>query len=178
MAGKQNPFNPKQKKFCEEYVVDLNAKQAAIRAGYSPKTAEQHASRLLRNVKVKKYIAELQEKLRIETNLTAKEVIEELRKVGFSNVQDFIDTDNAIQDISKVEKQKAAAVSGIETSESTSKDGTVTVYTKFKLYNKVDALEKLGKHLGIFEKDNLQQKSDVIIHKNVIKLSDGTEISI
>lgn len=47
----------KQKRFCEEYLIDLNATQAAIRAGYSPKTAEQTASRLLRNVKVQEYIA-------------------------------------------------------------------------------------------------------------------------
>ena len=47
----------KQKRFCEEYLIDLNATQAAIRAGYSPKTAEQTASRLLRNVNVQEYIA-------------------------------------------------------------------------------------------------------------------------
>lgn len=47
----------KQKRFCDEYLIDLNATQAAIRAGYSPKTAEQTASRLLRNVKVQEYIA-------------------------------------------------------------------------------------------------------------------------
>lgn len=50
-------LTPKQKRFCEEYLIDLNATQAAIRAGYSPKTAEQTASRLLRNVKVQEYIA-------------------------------------------------------------------------------------------------------------------------
>lgn len=164
MAGRvKNKLTAKQKRFCEEYVIDLNGTQAAVRAGYSEKTAGVIADENLKKPYLKKIIADLKEKLRIKCGISAAEVIEELRKVGFSNVQDFIDTDNTIQDISKVEKQKAAAVAGIETSESTSKDGTVTVNTKFKLYNKVDALEKLGRHLGIFEKDNQQQKPENII---------------
>ena len=48
----------KQKRFCDEYLIDLNATQAAIRAGYSPKTAAASAARLLRNVKVQEYIAQ------------------------------------------------------------------------------------------------------------------------
>ena len=58
-------LTPKQKRFCEEYLIDLNATQAAIRAGYSLKTAEQTASRLLRNVKVQEYIAKRQKGLYI-----------------------------------------------------------------------------------------------------------------
>lgn len=168
----------KQRRFCEEYVIDLNGTQAATRAGFSEKTANEQAVRILANVSVKKYIAKLQGKLRKQTNLSAQDVIEELQKVGFSNIQDFIEEENTIKDISKIKRPKAAAVSAIETSESTSKDGTVTVNTKFKLYNKVDALEKIGRHLGIFEKDNAQKKQDVVIKQNVIKLADGTEISI
>lgn len=168
----------KHKRFCEEYLVDLNAGRAAERAGYSKKTADQTASRLLRNVKISDFIKKLQNKLSEKTEITAEKVIQELAKVGFSNIQDFINEGNSIQDISKVDEPKAAAVSAIETSESTSKDGTVTVNTKFKLYNKVDALEKIGRHLGIFEKDNQQQKSDIVIKQNVIKLANGDEINI
>lgn len=64
---------PKQEKFCVEYLVDLNGTQAAIRAGYSDKTAEATASRLLRNVNVKKRISELREKEFDDTIATAKE---------------------------------------------------------------------------------------------------------
>lgn len=57
----EKELTAKQKRFCEEYVIDFNGKQAAIRTGYSPKTANEQASRLLTNVNVKKYISELLE---------------------------------------------------------------------------------------------------------------------
>lgn len=71
----------KQKRFCEEYLIDLNATQAAIRAGYSPKTAEQTASRLLRNVKVQEYLAELMDKKESELIASQDEVLKYLTSV-------------------------------------------------------------------------------------------------
>lgn len=167
-------LNPKQRRFCEEYLIDLNGSAAAIRAGYSTKTARQIASEYLTKPNILKYIQELKDKRSERTEITADMVIKELAKVGFSNIQDYIEDGNSIQDISKVEQPKAAAVAAIETSESTSKDGTVTVNTKFKLYNKVDALEKIGKHLGIFEADN-RQKTPEVIH--VTFEDDGDTVS-
>jgi phage terminase small subunit len=79
----------KQKRFCEEYLIDLNATQAAIRAGYSPKTAEQTASRLLRNVKVQEYIAKRQKELSRSTEITQERVIKELALIAFSNNADY-----------------------------------------------------------------------------------------
>ena len=79
----------KQKRFCEEYLIDLNATQAAIRAGYSPKTAEQTASRLLRNVKVQEYIAKRQKELSRSTHITQERVIKELALIAFSNNADY-----------------------------------------------------------------------------------------
>lgn len=76
-------LTPKQKRFCEEYLIDLNATQAAIRAGYSPKTAEQTASRLLRNVKVQEYIAKRQKELSRSTEITQERVIKELALIAF-----------------------------------------------------------------------------------------------
>ncbi|MBM6824801.1 terminase small subunit [Veillonella magna] len=67
-------LTPKQEKFCVEYLVDLNATQAAIRAGYSEKTAEATASRLLRNVKVKARIQELRKEYFTKTIASAAEV--------------------------------------------------------------------------------------------------------
>ena len=80
----------KQKRFCEEYLIDLNATQAYIRAGYSVKksiTAEQNASKLLRNAKVQEYIVELQLKRSENTGITAEKVVKELEIVAFSDVE-------------------------------------------------------------------------------------------
>ena len=78
---KENEFNlnPKQAKFCEEYIVDLNGKQAAIRAGYSEKTAENQASRLLSIDKVKEYISFLKGQREKRTEITADMVIKDIQ---------------------------------------------------------------------------------------------------
>lgn len=69
------PITPKQERFVAEYVVDLNATRAAIRAGYSPKTAEQGAAQLLRNIKVQAAIAEAARKHIMRAEVTAQDVL-------------------------------------------------------------------------------------------------------
>lgn len=147
----------KQKRFCEEYLIDINGTQAAIRAGYSENTANEQASRLLTNVNISNYIEELRKAQQKRTEITADQVIKELAKVGFSNIQDYITDSNLISDLSKTDKGKAAAVASVKKSV-TRFDGGEKEVVEFKLWNKVDALEKLGRHLGIFEKDNEQSR--------------------
>lgn len=74
-------MNAKQKRFCDEYLIDCNATQAAIRAGYSEKTAQEQGARLLSNVMVKKYIDEQLELLHNEKTADAQEVLEYLTAV-------------------------------------------------------------------------------------------------
>lgn len=71
----------KQKRFCDEYLIDCNATQAAIRAGYSPKTANEQGNRLLANVSVKAYIDERLEQLHTKKTADAQEVMEYLTSV-------------------------------------------------------------------------------------------------
>lgn len=71
----------KQKRFCQEYLIDLNATQAAIRAGYSEKSAYSVGQRMLKNVEVKKYIVEQVERLKNEKISSAQEVLEYLTSV-------------------------------------------------------------------------------------------------
>ena len=71
----------KQKRFCDEYLIDCNATQAAIRAGYSPKTANEQGNRLLANVSIKTYIDEQLEQLHNEKTADAQEVLEYLTAV-------------------------------------------------------------------------------------------------
>ena len=79
-------LNPKQERFCQEYVVDLNAAQAAIRAGYSQKTARSIGQRLLTNVDIASRISELQSGLQETTKITAERVIKELAKGAFAEL--------------------------------------------------------------------------------------------
>ena len=81
----------KQARFCEEYMIDLNATQAAIRAGYSPKTAREQAPRLLANVSIQNRIAQLQAEQSRRTGVSADRVVRELAKIAFANASDLID---------------------------------------------------------------------------------------
>lgn len=135
----------KQKRFCEEYLVDLNATRAAIRAGYSQKTAFSIGVENLKKPLVQEYLQKLMNNRSQRTEITADRVLRELAAIAFSDrtelakVSDkgfveFTPTDNLNQDTKKV-------IAGIEEG----KYGT-----KITTYDKVKALELLGKHLGLF----------------------------
>lgn len=109
----------KQKRFCEEYLVDCNATQAAIRAGYSEKTARAIGQRLLTNVDIKKYIDQQLQKLKNEKTADAQEVLEYLTSVmrGEQKEQVALLTGEGVQklvqkDISAKDRLKAAELIG------------------------------------------------------------------
>lgn len=160
-----NELTQKIKRFCEEYLTDLNGTQAAIRAGYSAKTANEQASRLLANVNVQNYLAELKQNLSNKNEGLAQQVIDELKKLAFTNVQDYINEGNEIKDLTTITREKAAGIESIKKTTTEFSGGGDSngkkVSIQFKLYDKLTALEKLGRHLGIFELDN-QQKAPVI----------------
>lgn len=86
MAKKDN-LTVKQRMFVEEYLIDLNATQAAIRAGYSAKTADQQGSRMLANVKVQQAIAERMAERSKRTGVNQDRVVLELSKIAsFGNL--------------------------------------------------------------------------------------------
>lgn len=161
-------LTPKQKRFCEEYLIDLNATQAAIRAGYSPKTAEQTASRLLRNVKVQEYIAKRQKELSRSTEITQERVIKELALIAFSNNADYahvvekkmqVEAGGALVDVLDKDGKPVMyrTVEPVLTEELTEEQKRALAVIKkgrdgleVKSCDKVKALELLGKHLGIF----------------------------
>jgi len=149
-------LEPRQIRFCEEYVVDHNGTQAAIRAGYSKKTANEQAARLLANVSVKAHIADLQEDLRNKTSLTAELIIEELRSLGFWSIKDFLDEDNSVTDLKKMTKAQLRPVVGIKVTETVIGD-VREVKTELKMADKRASLVDLGRHLGIFKEDNKQK---------------------
>ena len=81
----------KQKRFAEEYLIDLNATQAAIRAGYSAKTANEQGSRLLANVSIQKAISKAIAERSGRTKISQDRVVNELAKIAFLNIADLID---------------------------------------------------------------------------------------
>lgn len=80
-------LTPKQERFVAEYLIDLNATQAAIRAGYSQKTAQQQGSRLLLNVLVQEAIAKGREKTAAKLEITKERIVDELAKIAFADIR-------------------------------------------------------------------------------------------
>lgn len=150
-----------QEDFCRQFILDLNATQAAIRAGYSKRTATPSASRLLTSVNVQERIRELQAARSLETKVTAERVLLELARMGFSNMKNFINPfDDEVKNIHDLDDNHSACISEINDTV-TSIDGVTTRKRKIKLYDKTSALEKIARHIGFFEKDN-DQTSRVI----------------
>ncbi len=160
-------INEKQKKFCEEYIIDLNATKAAIRAGYSKRSAEVTASRMLRNANVATYIEKLRGVQMENAGLSASKVIDELKSLGFWSIQDFITDDNSILDLSKLDRAVVRPIVGIKVTETihgTGKKAIREIKTELKLADKRAALTDLGRHLGIFKNEDNQKPLTIYIN--------------
>jgi phage terminase small subunit len=155
-------LNPRQKRFVAEYLVDLNASQAAIRAGYSPRCAKVQASRLLRAGSVAEAVATAQAELAEKIGVTVERIVMELARIGFSDIRDVVqwrsvpavsdrlEGDNDARAINVIEVKNAdeltpAAAAAIAEL-SLQPSGRVRV----RLHDKRAALVDLGKHLGMF----------------------------
>ncbi len=106
----------RDERFAREYVIDLNGEQAAIRAGYAPKSAKVTASRLLTKANVKAIIAELAKRHAEKLDLNGEKVLRELSLIGFSNMQDYITIDDggrARIDLRRMTREQAAAIQEI-----------------------------------------------------------------
>ena len=137
----------KQKRFVEEYLIDLNATQAAIRAGYKVDNARQTATENL----AKPYIAEAIEKALAErsrrTGINQDRVVQELAKIAFVNIADVVNTDCEILPDAEAD---LAAIESVKVKTIPTKSGEIGVEREVKLSSKLKALELLGKHLGMW----------------------------
>lgn len=150
-------LNDKQRRFVEEYLKDLNATQAAIRAGYSTKTAGSQAFDLLKKPEIQEAITEAMKRRETRTAITQDKVLKELAKIGFSNMADYMrvgEDGDPYLDFSKLDRDQAAAL--VEVTVEDFKDGRGedardVRRVKFKLADKRAALVDIGKHLGMFK---------------------------
>jgi phage terminase small subunit len=154
--SKTSGLEDKQEMFCREYLKDLNGTQAAIRAGYSAKTARQISDNLLSKVDIQTFIDTLKEKRADKLEISAEKVLAELAKIGFSDLKDFLNNDYSLKNLDQIDTSKSGAIQSIQKEIIQGETYTNTT-VKFKLHDKLSALEKIAKHIGFFEKDNEQQ---------------------
>lgn len=152
----------KMKRFAEEYIVDLNAAQAAIRAGYSARTAKQIGQENLTKPDLQEYIQNLMDERSKRTEITADMVLREYAKLGFSNITDYLSVEQRLITIDTTEdgapitdtvqvvrifetdmvpEEKMRAVAEIKQT----KEGIA-----LKLHDKKGALDSIARHLGMF----------------------------
>lgn len=151
-------LNPRQKAFVQEYLVDLNATQAAIRAGYSERTARVQGPRLLSNVAVQREIEKGQDKREKRLEITADRIRRELARIAFGDAKkvmswgpdgvELLSSDDLTDD----ESAQVAEVSQTVTQHG----GTI----KLKRFDKVKALELLGRDIGMFRDEDEEDDED------------------
>ena len=137
-------LTPKQERFVDEYLVDLNGKQAAIRAGYSPTCAEVTASRLLRNAKVAAAVAEARQERAERTAITQDGVVQELACIAFSDVRELFDEQGNPLPPHRLPDHVRGAVASVTVGEDARS-------VRIQMCDKLRALALLAKHLGLFK---------------------------
>lgn len=160
-AKKPAKLSPKQERFIEEYLIDLNATQAAIRAGYSGKTAYRQGFENLRKPQIESALRERREQLAAKAGVTQERVVAEYAKLAFLDPAQFFDEKGNLLSVAQMPKDVAAALAGFEVVTKMVKTGEDQYepehLKKIKFVDKKGALDSLARHLGLFEKDNKQQ---------------------
>lgn len=154
----------KQKRFIEEYLIDLNATQAAIRAGYSPDTAQQTGSENLSKPVIRAQIDRAMAERSKRTGVNAERVVQELAKIAFVNAAEVIDPKTATVKEDAL-PEDTAAIQSVKV-KTFGEDG---LEREIKMADKLKALELLGKHLGMF-KDRIELSGGLDTEKS--KLDD------
>ncbi len=147
-------LTPNQERFVEEYLLDLNATQAAIRAGYSAKTANEQGSRLLANANVRDAIDAAKKARSERTEITADLILKELLMIARVDLAQAYDESGRLKNIHDIPEDVRRAIAGIEVDELFEGHGEdrekIGDTRKVKFWDKPRALELLGKHLKLF----------------------------
>jgi len=178
-VNKKHSLTPKQELFCHEYLKDLNGTQAAIRAGYSPKTANEQAARLLASVSIYQTVDELKAKRNKRIEIEADDVLLELKRLGHADIRQIYDEAGCVKQPKDWPEEIARAISRIEATEEVvnvqggficadcgkeSHRQFTGITKKVWFWDKPKALELMGKHKRLF--------TDKVEHSGNIKLED------
>jgi phage terminase small subunit len=156
-------LTPRQSRFVAEYLTDLNAKAAAIRAGYRESGAQVAGSRLLSNVKVSQAIAEALERRATRVEVKADDILRELLRLATTDIGKAFDVNGNLLPLHQIPEETRRAIAGVE---ATSKDDGSTV-TKVKFWDKTKGLELLGKHLKLFT-DKVEHSADASLESLIL----------
>jgi phage terminase small subunit len=161
-------LSPKQARFVAEYLKDLNAGPAAIRAGYSAgklkASARSQGYRLLGYPAVAAAVAAAQAKMAVRSDVTAQKVIDELARIAFSDLRGLFDEDGNLKPIKDLTADQAAGLASLEVIKKNAQagDGIVDTIHKLRIWDKTKALDLLARHLGLLRED-VQHQGEIIL---------------
>ncbi len=139
----QLPLTPKQQLFCDEYLMDMNATRAALRAGYSEAMAL--SGKLMQVPKIRVYIKLCTKKAAKKMEVSRDKFLAELQCIAFANMGDYFDNSGKMKPMKQLTRDQKAAIWNIKVTED-NKRSTL----QLRLNNKLSALEKIGRHLGFY----------------------------
>jgi phage terminase small subunit len=140
------PLTPKQEKFCQEYIINLNGTQAAIRAGYSQKTAYSMAEKLLKKPEIKAKLAQSRQEQESRTQIDADWALQRYGEIANFKIEDIVSF-NGSQVIFKPMSEWTPEAKGAVSSLKLDRNGNVV---EIKTHSKLAALDSIAKHLGLF----------------------------
>lgn len=179
MGGRKGELSPKARAFCLAYMNLKKGKAAAIKAGYSAKTAESQASQLLRNVKVAEYIKQLNAKVETKAIITKQRVLDELAILGFSDMKDCVtigaEGQIQVKTFDEMPEGASRAISGIKEkrsirqSKDDSEDMIIDLQLEYKHHDKVAALKEISKLSGFYPEEGTGETS---VRVQIVKFGD------
>jgi phage terminase small subunit len=164
-------LTPKQKRFVEEYLVDLNATKAAIRAGYSEKRASEIGYQLLQKTTVSEAIREAMQARSERTEITQDMVLRQLAKIAFADLTEFVTWEEEGNVVLKPSDKVDGTILTEVLEDVTDFGDFQKTKKRVKLPDRLKALELLGKHLGMF-KEKIEHSGSVT--NNVVDMSSLT----
>jgi hypothetical protein len=157
-------LTPKQQVFCNEYLVDMNATRAALRAGYSASTALN--GQLMQMRKIKLYLQQHMAAATAKAEFTHERVLRELGKIAFGSMTDYFDEQGSLKPMQEITADAKAALWSVTVSEGGEGAKPGKGLVKLRMYNKLAALDKIAKHIGFYEAENAPAKQYVYLDKD------------
>ena len=158
-------LTPKQQRFCDEYLMDMNATRAALRAGYTQATAMN--GQLMEMPKIQAYLKERTAEASKKLQVSHETLLGELMKVAFANMGDYFGDDGKIKAMNDILDDKKSAIWSLKVSEG--KYGTTV---QLRLHNKLAALEKIAKHIKFYEVEQKQPEPQDAVYVDKGDLND------
>jgi hypothetical protein len=145
-----------QKRFAEEYTVDYSAAKAGRRAGIQGDNVGVTAWQMLQLPDVQEYVQQLQAEAALRCHVSKDELLREFKKVGFSNITNYLHNDLDVKYLSEVEVPEA--IKSIKKTVKSGENGT-DITVEITLHDKLSALTSIGRHIGFFSEDNAQKNA-------------------